>query len=45
MKIKVLLLSLTLFACAGASAQQISPITKAVLRGYQEILNLSLIHI
>lgn len=39
MKIKVLLLSLTLFACAGAGAQQISPLTKAVLRGYQEILN------
>ncbi len=39
MKIKVLLLGVTLLACAGAGAQQISPITKAVLRGYQEILN------
>ncbi len=39
MKIKVLLLSLTLMACAGAGAQQINPITKAMLRGYQAILN------
>lgn len=39
MRIKTLLLGLTLFACVGAGAQQINPLTKAVLRGYQAILN------
>ena len=39
MKIKAFFLAVTLLACTGANAQQINPITKAVLRGYQEILN------
>lgn len=39
MKIKAFFLAVTLLACTGANAQQINPITKAVLRGYREILN------
>ncbi|MDE6339813.1 MAG: hypothetical protein K2K97_08525, partial [Muribaculaceae bacterium] len=38
MKFKSLLLSVALMAAPMAIAQQISPLTKAVLRGYEEIL-------
>ena len=38
MKFKSLLLSVALMAAPAAFAQQISPLTKAVLRGYEEIL-------
>lgn len=38
MKFKSLLLTLALMATPCAIAQQISPLTKAMLRGYQEIL-------
>ena len=38
MKFKSLLLSVALMAAPAAFAQQISPLTKAVLRGYKEIL-------
>lgn len=39
MKIKSIFLGLALMTSAIAGAQQISPLTKAVLRGYQAILN------
>lgn len=39
MKIKAIVLSIALAGAYALSAQQISPLTKAVLRGYQTILN------
>ncbi len=39
MKIKALILGLAILGSLAASGQQISPLTKAMLRGYEKILN------